>query len=71
MYAGDAPAYNGILVKSIQSKIALSIKHNFLHSDFWGLDGGGGERQRGRSRWPGNTKAPGRHKAIRGLATTL
>ena len=43
----------------------------FLRSDFWGLNEGGGERQRGRCRWPGNAKAPGRHKAIRGQVTTL
>ena len=29
------------------------------------LNGGGGERHRGRYRWPGNTKAPGRRGAIR------
>lgn len=31
MYAGGAGADDGILVKFIQSKIALGIKHNFLH----------------------------------------
>lgn len=31
MYAGDAPAYDSVLVKLVQSKIALGIKHNFLH----------------------------------------
>ena len=43
----------------------------FLRSDFWGLNGEGGERQRGRCRWPGITKTPGRHKAIRVQLTTL
>lgn len=31
MYAGDAPAYDGIPVKFVQSKVALGIKHKFLH----------------------------------------
>ena len=42
----------------------------FLRSDFWGLNEGGGERQRGHGGWPGNTKAPGQLKAVRVLGTT-
>jgi hypothetical protein len=43
-----------------------------LRSDFWGLNGGGGERHRGWIvRLSENRKAPGGLKAIRVLVTTL
>ena len=67
MYAGDAPAYDSVLVKLIQSKIALGIKHNFLHFICRGLrtknrNGGqaGRDTRRGRLLSLGFDKAEGR-----------
>ena len=43
----------------------------FLRSDFWGLNEGGGERQRGWYPWPGNRKAPEQYKTVRARDITV
>jgi hypothetical protein len=64
----------GIIIGQIAPMLSDGNSHPAFsfRSDFcWDLNERGGERQRGRCDWPGNAKAPGRHKAIRVQVTTL